>query len=252
MRSHLTNRILVLGFFCGAWIAGPQWVHAQGSSLFSGSGVTKGGTGGISGALGGTGFGSLTGGGTGGLGASGAGGLGGALGSLTGNRGATGAGATGMGAMGAAGANSGFVGRTNTAMAGNSRAGQNAGNTGGARPTSRGGAGMDANQNQSNLANAGAVKKSSSIRPRQRVAFDFNPKSSAKVATTISTRLDRISLKNPSLKQVTVAVAGNQIVLTGKVKTPEQSRLAENLLRLEPGVRSIRNELEIEQASVTE
>ncbi|MDB5386978.1 MAG: transport-associated protein [Planctomycetaceae bacterium] len=253
MCIRITHRILGLTLFFGVLAFGPQTVFAQGSSLFNSSGVSKSGTGGISGSLGASGFGSMT----GGSGASG-GALGSALGALGGNR--TGAaGGTGFGATGGAGAGglngsagAGFVGRTNTAMAGNARAGQAAGNSGGARGGSRGtgGASNNQTQNPNDFANGGPKK--SSIRPRQRVAFDFNPKTAAKVASTVSTRLDRISLKNPALKQVGVQVVGDQLVLSGKVKNVEQSRLAENLLRLEPGVKSIRNELEIEQTPVVE
>jgi osmotically-inducible protein OsmY len=34
-----------------------------------------------------------------------------------------------------------------------------------------------------------------------------------------------------------------QVVMTGQVKSEEQARLAENVVRLEPGVNKVRNEL---------
>jgi osmotically-inducible protein OsmY len=211
--------------------------------MFSGSGLTKSGTGGISGTLGGTGFGSATSGSSGGLG--------GALGAATGGRGGAG-GATGFGATGATGmgaANSGFVGRTNTAMAGNSRAGQTGGNT--TRQAGRANSGGNNFQSQ-NQPQANSMTRSSSIRPRQRLGFDVTPRPAERIVSTVSTRIDKIALKKPALKLVNVELKGDEIVLSGKVKSINDSKLAENLLRLEPGVRTIRNELEIEQVPVVE
>jgi hypothetical protein len=248
------GRLLSRAIWCSCciWLLLPASLHAQGSGLFTGSGTTRGGTGGISGNLGGSGFGTMTG------GASGASGLGGALGGATGGRGgaggqglgASGLGASGLGAsgLGAAG-NSGFVGRTSTGMAGNAQAGQggNAGNAG--LNTGRSGASNRQMNGQSQFGGSGSgsnQKTGSSIRPRQRVAFEFNSRTPAAVATVMSTRMVRIGEKNPALKQVGIQVIGDQIVLSGKVKTVDQSKLIENLLRLEPGVKSIRNDLEIE------
>ncbi len=248
MRNRLTLRLLAAGVVAGAIALGPQTGFAQGSGLFTGSGLSKGGTGGITGTLGASGFGGMTSGKTGATG--GLTGAGSAL-SPFGTPGAGGAGAqggTGMaGAMGAA--NSGFIGRNSGAFAGNSRAGQVGAAAGGGatRNFSRTGNSGANDLRNSNSANGGKERKTSQVRPRQRVAFDYNVKSAATVAATATTRLGRITLKNPSLKGVDVVVQDNQIVLRGKVKTPEQARLAENLVRLEPGVRSVRNELEVEQ-----
>jgi hypothetical protein len=149
--------------------------------------------------------------------------------------------------MGAA--NSGFVGRTNTAMAGNSRAGQTTGTTN--RQTSRANTGGNNFQPQ-NQPQTSSLTRSSTIRPRQRLGFEVAARPTEKIVSTISTRIDKIALKKPALKQVNVELRGEQIVLSGKVKSINDSKLAENLLRLEPGVRSIRNELEIEQVPVVE
>ena len=234
---------------------GPQSTFAQGSGLFTGSGLSKGGTGGITGNLGATGFGSMTsgkGGATGGM-TGGAGGL-----NPFGMQGGGGTGLGGTGAQGSAGiggtANSGFIGRNGGAFAGNAQAGQaGAGARGGAtRNFSRTGNSGANDLRNSEFAGGGKERKTSQVRPRQKVAFEYNVKAAETVAATASVRMDRITLKNPSLKGVAVAVQDNQIVLRGKVKTPEQARLAENLVRLEPGVRSVRNELEVEQPAVAE
>ena len=245
MRNRLTLRLLAAGVVAGAIALGPQAGFAQGSGLFTGSGLSKGGTGGITGTLGASGFGGMTSGKTGATGGTGA-----AL-SPFGTPGAAGMG--GQGGSGIAGAlgtaNSGFIGRNSGTFAGNSRVGQVGAAAGGGatRNFSRTGNSGANDPRNANFANGGKERTTSQVRPRQRVAFDYNIKSAATVAANASTRLGRITLKNPSLKGVDVVVQDNQIVLRGKVKTPEQSRLAENLVRLEPGVRSVRNELEVEQ-----
>lgn len=253
MLNQLKSQFLTAGFLAGLLCCGAQSVFAQGNSLFSGSGLSKSGTGGISGALGASGFGGMTTGKTGsaggGMGALGGGanpfGQGGQGGTGFGGSGSGGAG--GIGGPGATG-NSQFAGRTNTGFAGNSQAGQT-GNTSGAAPRNFN---LGSNASQRNSNTPPPEKRTSAIRPRQRVAFDFNARTAETIATKVSTRLDRIGLKYPSLKDVDVHAEGSQVVLTGKVKNAEQSRLAEILLRLEPGVRSVKNELEIEEVTVIE
>ena len=256
MATRNIRLFLSIGLFCAATAVMPRSLAAQGSSMFNSSGVSRGGTGGISGTLGASGFGSLSSGSSSSMGA-----LGSALGSAAGGRGATGAsgfgatGTTGMtGITGMAGAgNSGFVGRTSTAMAGNARAtqtGMNSSRSGTRSMMTNGGSGNFGQQQPQNASNS--MKRSSAIRPRQRVAFEVNAKSPATVVAGATTRLDRISSKNPSLKQVGISLQGDQIVLSGKVKSASDSRLAEHLLRLEPGVRSVRNELQVEQQPTVE
>jgi len=232
----------------------PEAIFAQGSGLFTGSGLTQGGTGGISGSLGGTGFGGATsgaGGASGLSGLGGAGGLGGGLGGSGGLGGGTGAAgsASGLGANPFGATSGGFVGRNGTTMAGNAQAGQTGGN---ARNTTRGGnqfggGSNNFQNNQSNGNNGGAQSKSSSIRPRQRIAFDFNPRTPDKIATIVAARFDRIGEKNRVFKGIEIRVIEKEVILSGKVKTFNQCKLAEILLRLEPGVRVVRNELEIEE-----
>ena len=260
MRDRIALRLFAAGVMAWMIAHGPQTVSAQGTGLFTGSGLSKGGTGGITGNLGATGFSSTTGGGSGARGAAASSGLGAANPFAAGGTGGTGFG--GAGAQGAGGlggtmgtANSGFIGRNSGTFAGNSRAGQTGlggVGAGAARNFNRTGNSSANELRNRDLANGGRERTTSQIRPRQKVAFDYNAKAPATVAATAAVRLDRVTLKNPSLKGVVVAVEDNQIVLRGKVKTTEQSRLAENLVRLEPGVRSVRNELEVEQPTVLE
>lgn len=256
MNKQFALRVFAASLVVGAWMSAPQSVQAQGNSLFGGSGLTKSGTGGISGSMMGTGFGSTSGSSAGRGGAGGA--LGGALGGASqfGGQGQSPFGGTsgGMGAnpFGTTGANnSGMVGRNSGAFAGNSQAGQTGANAG--RATRNFGNGGNAGQRGNNgRDNSPPERTTSMIRPRQRVAFEFDAKTPVAVATKMTTRMVKISRKNPSLKGVEIKVDGEDIVLTGKVKTAEQSRLAAILLRQEPGVKSIRNELVVEQPTATE
>ncbi len=262
MLKHFKLRFLATGLVVAVFCGGSQSAVAQGSSLFSGSGsgVSKTGTGGISGAMGGRGFGSsattsgsgAAGGGMGGLGGA-AGGLGAMGGANPFGQGGTGFGGTGAGGRGGATGAAGFAGRTNTGFAGNAQAGQGGGNMGGStRNFNLNGNSSNSQRNNNFGNNAANEKRTSAIRPRQRVAFDFNAKTPSTVVTTMSGHFTKIGVKNPALKDIQVRAEGGLIVLTGKVKTSDQAKLAENLLRLEPGVRSIKNELQVEQVIVIE
>ena len=265
MPKPMIWRVLSAVLLAGAFAGEPAAAFAQGNSLFKGSGLSSSGTGGISGTLGATGF--------GGMGTSGrSGGTGGGGGGAAGFLGALGGGGAGLGGAGGSGlgggstggvagnlggGNTGFAGRNSAGCAGNAGAGQTGGaNRGGATRNFNRGNNSSANNQRNSELGGGKDRKTSAVRPRQKVAFEYNIKSNETVAATITTRLDRITSKNPefkSLKGVSVAVEGDQLVLLGSVQTAEQSRIAENLLRLEPGVRSVRNELRIEQpVEVTE
>lgn len=263
MLKHFELRFLAAGLVVGLCCGGSQSVHAQGSSIFngSGSGLSRTGTGGISGAMGGTGFGSSATTGRSSAGGGGMGGMGGAaggLGAMMGGanpfgQGGTGFGGTGAGGLGGATGASGFTGRTNTGFAGNAQAGQGGGNMGGGGNRNFNLNGNSNSQRNNNFGNNAAnEKRTSAIRPRQRVAFEFNAKTPATVVAKMSGHFTKIGVKNPELKDVQVRADGGHIVLTGKVKTSDQAKLAENLLRLEPGVRSIKNELQVEQVIVIE
>lgn len=269
MSKRLTLRLLAMGLIVGACVAEPQSVRAQGSGLFNSSGLTKSGTGGISGGLTGSGLGSMgtsgRSGSSGALGSSGFGGAGGGsnpfagtglAGMTGGGMGGSGMGGSGMTGMtnpfGTSGTNSGMVGRNSGAFAGNSQAGQaGGGNAGGANRNF--GRGNNTSQRGSEFSqNQKSERTTSMVRPRQKVAFDYQLKQPTAVATKITTRLGKIGLKNPTLKNVEVKVDGDILVLTGKVETAEQSRLAAILVRQEPGVKAVRNDLQVEKPTTTE
>ena len=135
--------------------------------------------------------------------------------------------------------NQGILGRNvqnqgaggNTGQGGGRGGGGNRGNNG--NNSQNGGGGNGANANQTPL-----------VRPRLEVAFDYpQPKTSA-IQTKLETRLTNLSLKTPGLKSVRVAVEDKgEVVLRGEVGSAAESKLAEISLRIEPGVRTVRNEL---------
>ena len=90
----------------------------------------------------------------------------------------------------------------------------------------------------------GSNNSVSAIRPRQKVAFEYPVPKTDALQSTLQTQLTRISLKKPSLSNVLVSTnPGGEVVLRGAVKSESDARLAASLVRIEPGVQSVRNEL---------
>ena len=157
----------------------------------------------------------------------------------------------GQNQLGANGNNGGILGRNTNQNQGilgrnvqNQGAGGNAGQGGG-----RGGGGNRGN-NGLNSQNGGGGNGTNAnqiplVRPRQRVAFEYRLPTSDAIQTTLETRLAKLSVKKaPGLKSVMVAVEDKgEIILRGEVGSASEAKLAENMLRLEPGVRTVRNEL---------
>jgi hypothetical protein len=218
----------------------------------------------------GTGTGGLTGtGATGGFGASsfgssmGQAGMGGA-GGMTGGMGQGGMGQTGglgmtggLGATGAAGqSTNGFLGANNNpnSFLGRNTQGQNANfntNQGGQR--NRGGQQRGLDQQLMNLLNGNGQgqyggnnlnSQNTGVRPRQKIAFEHPAVPSHAVVTTVQTRFVKLSDRYPHLKGVDLTVAEDGVVvLRGEVASQHQAKVTESLVRLEPGVKTVRNEL---------
>jgi hypothetical protein len=209
------------------------------SGGFSGFG-TGGGLGGMGGGLGGMGGGGMS------------GGFGG-LGNLAGNRG----GGAGGGGFGATNNQGGFVGRNldpsqfigaNSNTGGNNgmnAAGQFLGNQG-----QRQGQGNRAARG-ANLPNFNNAERNNSgqnqptpLRARQKIAFEYPQIQPDARQTRMQTRFSKLVQRNEALRNVSLAADdGNTIVLQGEVASASAARLAEKLVRLEPGVRNVRNEL---------
>lgn len=210
---------------------------AFGSSLSGGGGAGAGGFG--AGGAGAGGFGQ--GGGAGGFGQGGA------------------AGGSGAGGSGFGGAinqqNQGFIGRNTDANSfiGRSAQGQmnGQGNTG--RQGGRQGGGGNRSLDQGLLSQLnggqnggnGGSQQQAPIRPRLKAAFDYPAANVGSVVSTAQVRFGKLSARFPQLDQVQVTQADNGTVrLTGSVGSRDTAKLAESLLRLEPGVRNVQNDLE--------
>ena len=82
------------------------------------------------------------------------------------------------------------------------------------------------------------------IRPRQRVAFGYDAPTVASVNAVVQTRIERLSTRRPELADVTFVLDGSGVArLRGAVPDAGTARLAEAIVRLEPGVLSVENEL---------
>lgn len=243
----LLSAILVCGIGSAAF--------AQSSSLFGSSGPlsTTGNAAqrGLTNGLGGRQLGA-----TGGLGTSGTGGLGGQsanpLGTQAGTTqlgqlsGTVGQGFVGRsenvgrlvgqrlsGQQGATSTNRNFRGVTNTGRTG--RAGTTVGGTGGGGfiPGAQGGTGPQ-----------------TTLRPVLRVAFRYPQRQATTIRTSVTKRLRELKLRQTRFSGVTATLdEGGEVVLRGTVASEETKTLAGNFVRLEPGVRSIRNELVVQSTA---
>lgn len=243
--------LITCGLFAVACVV-PELASAQnqqnrntntGSSGFGSTGSSGFGSNGSSGfgSTGSSGFGST---GASGFGSnSGAGGQAGGFGTN---------GQTGVGGQGQNGANGGLLGRganqngflgrntQNQGMQGNNLGGGGGGGRGGGG--NRGGNGL--NGLNGGGGNGGNANQTPIVRPRQKIAFEYTRPSSSAIQSTIEARLTKLSVKRPSLKSVMVAIADQgEVVLRGEVASADDAKLAENMLRQEPGVRTVRNEL---------
>jgi hypothetical protein len=88
-----------------------------------------------------------------------------------------------------------------------------------------------------------------SFRPAQRIAFSFPKRSTSSVGSSLKTRfsdISQLSSRAPSLKNVNFGMGdGGTVTLTGAVESERTKRLAAVLVRLEPGVRVVKNELTV-------
>ncbi|RLS51128.1 MAG: BON domain-containing protein [Planctomycetota bacterium] len=138
------------------------------------------------------------------------------------------------GSLGAQIGQGGFTGRQNTGFAGN----RNAGQGGGASLTPQFNQ-MGGNQN-SNRGNTGGNANIKRARPQQRIAFTFPKANLTSTQVQVSQRFQRLAGVTGATTEITDEGVAT---LTGTVATDDAKKLAEALVRLEPGVRSVVNEL---------
>jgi osmotically-inducible protein OsmY len=144
------------------------------------------------------------------------------------------------GFLGATQQGAGLQGQNRNQQGMNGQRNGNNRNQGGNRGANRGN-----NQQQQQFTNQGqGANSKKSIRPQLRVAFD-SPRPKADVTTkNLSVRLDNFS-KRSGLNGVDVVVDAGKVTLRGQVDTEESRRLAGMLVGLEPGVRSVQNDLTV-------
>lgn len=254
-RQHLVScgLICMLGLVPGIAFAqmggSGSRMGASGSSGFGTAGFGSS----IGGGTGSTSFGNMGSLGTSGGGGMGAGGMGaGGMGMGMGGMGQGGMGQQGMGGqqggnfIGTNANQNQFLGRNGQgqqgAMGMNGMMNQLGGN--------RGGAGRN-NGNNVNTMNSmfGGANNSNAnnqpvIRPRQKVAFEYTVAKGEVLQTKLQNHLTKVALRNPNLTNVMLTTdGGGEVTMRGAVANEAQAKLAANLLRLEPGVRTIRNEL---------
>ncbi len=207
------------------------------SSGFSGFGTGGSGLGGLGGGMGGGGLAGLA-------GMAGLGGNTGGLGNLAANR--------GNGGIGTGNQQGGFVGRNanpNQFIGANANTGGNNGMNqgqfqGNQRQGNRGGArslfsqnGNEFNQNNS------AQTQAPILRARQKIAFNYAQNQLHTRQPQLQMKFTKLVQRNEALQNVAIAAENNTVILRGEVSSAADARLAEKLVRLEPGVRAVQNEL---------
>ncbi len=152
---------------------------------------------------------------------------------------------TGMGELGATIGQGGFVGGSDTAgrFVGNQTAGQQTiqgTNTG---PQGNTGAGF----NQQNLQNQQlGLQARRIIRPRMKIAFNSPQRTTTNIQTGLTAQFRKMPSNRPGLRDVQLQIGTNrEVVLRGQVSSAEDKKLAAMLARLEPGVRSVKNEITV-------
>ena len=243
--KHVTN-LLAATVACGLF---SQSTSAQFSSTTrtgssSGNALTSGSSAATTGGAGATsGFG----------GAGGAAGGGAANAAVGGNNAANRTAGNGGAALGQSlfnqtNAQNGFIGSRNQQqgfVGGNQRTGQQQNS----RQQQQGGRQGNSGQNDNNQNGQGQQNQDPkrAIRPQLRVAFDELPRPTTEIRSTLQPRFDSLS-QTPALRGVAYELdAEGVVVLRGTVDTPSQRRLAENVVKLEPGVKKVRNELTLNE-----
>lgn len=88
------------------------------------------------------------------------------------------------------------------------------------------------------------------VRPRQRIAFSFAPRTTVSIQTSLTKRFTDIVKRRAELKAVSILVGKKgELTLKGEVPTEAARRIASNLVRMEPGVKKITNELTVVAAA---
>ena len=101
--------------------------------------------------------------------------------------------------------------------------------------------------NQFNQFNRGSSSSQlGTFRPRLRVAFAVPKRPTSVVTSSLKMRYQKLSTRFSRFSGIDLQLDGNgQVTLSGQVASESSKRLAANLARLQPGVRSVKNGLTI-------
>jgi len=77
--------------------------------------------------------------------------------------------------------------------------------------------------------------------------FDFSPLEVDTRSVALQTRITKLPSLRGTTDQVAVRMDGNTVTLTGTVATSHERKLAEQLVRLEPGVDTVDNRLSVKE-----
>lgn len=92
--------------------------------------------------------------------------------------------------------------------------------------------------------NSQGQNQQQSLRARQKIAFTYTNPRTAGIHTHVQQRFGKLTERNVAMKNVQFAAEGSgTVVLRGQVASQADAKLAEKLVRLEPGVKSVRSEL---------
>jgi hypothetical protein len=150
--------------------------------------------------------------------------------------------------------NNGFIGRNtdpNAFIGANNQTGNVTGQTGN---LGRGNQGAGRRQLDAGLMNAlnggqqgglgGQQNQQLIIRPRQKIAFEYTQPEFQAVVSTTQTRIEKLAVRYPQFADMRLQQeTDGTVILRGTAPSEADAKLAENMIRLEPGVRRVRNEL---------
>ena len=140
-----------------------------------------------------------------------------------------------------------FVGQGNTGQfIGSRQAGTQQGQNTMPRFTQAGGGGQGFQQQQ-------PTTNARRIRPRYRVAFDYDTLTTDTIAERSRQQVQTFETTFDLPDSITVELAdGGTVILRGQAESAEMSRLIANVMRLEPGVRDVKNELVVSDEAASE
>jgi hypothetical protein len=98
---------------------------------------------------------------------------------------------------------------------------------------------------------ASSNQKKNKIRPTVKPDIEFEARTSESIAAGLKTRFTKIPLP-ARVRGATASLEGNTVVLTGEVSSESDKRLVERLVKLEPGVNLVQNDLTIRPSSKQE